>query len=192
MSKAANKFTRDIYLSHKWRKWNKEKFLKLEHAAAEMWENLDSLSPEDRKLASSLAQLSALGQKQIAKAEEFVRSTTLTKRTYRLYRHPSSRQVIVLFHFYKPYEKLYKYNSWIIPAGLPTVSSPRRKMDFLYHQVPTDGYQLVDSGSFRHRYPDITFSICTLKGRHTSYEFKLKAMGKTQGKVWIQLLQPAR
>lgn len=183
--KSQGKFFKDIYFSPKWRKWNKEQFLKLERSAISMWEHLDDLSPKDREFAGSLAQLSATGLKRIEEAEKEIKDAKITKRTFKLYKHHSKPSVIIITSFYKPSERRYKQNSWNIPAGLPTPKHQLRMAYMSRETIPTEGYVLKDQGKFKELSRTFRKVTETFTGKKT-YKYYVKAKSKgNEGLIYV-------
>ena len=183
--KSQGKFFKDIYFSPKWRKWNKEHFLKLERSAILMWEKLDELSPKDRELAGGIAQLSSTGLKRIEEAEKEIKDAKITNRSFKLFKHLTRPSVIIITSFYKPSERKYKNNSWNIPAGLPTPKHPVRMAYMSRETIPTEGYVLKDQGKFKGLYRTFRKVTETFTGKKT-YKYYVKAKSKgNEGLIYV-------
>jgi hypothetical protein len=111
-----------------------------------------SVTQEQRELFVTLSQVAGICSRLLKQAEEYQRSNIIEDRTYKLYKDPKSKRVVIICHYYKLVEKRFKYRSIILNNGLPTNSRPKTKTFWTFQAIPPKGMKLVAKGTFRQKH----------------------------------------
>ena len=161
-------------------------FLKLESGAINVWEDLKNQTEKDREFWGAATSLAATGLKRVKEAEEWQEKNKITLCTFKQYQAYKSPGIILDFYFYKPFEKCFKHNYWILPSGLPTKPSLRKNTKLTKEGMDLTGYTVQDQGKFSYRATDFHKATVTLLGKKTLI---LKATYFTNGAstLWVSL-----
>ena len=161
-------------------------FLKLESGAINVWEDLKNQTEKDREFWGAATSLAATGLKKVKEAEEWNEQNKISKCDYKLYKSKVGKGTIIDYYFYKPYEKRFKHNYWIMPSGLPTQPQLKRKAALEKENISFENYTLDDQGKFIYRLSDFHKASIILMGKK---HLNLKATYFTNGKsgLWVSL-----
>jgi len=125
--------------------------LRLEKYVIDIWSQLDSLTPENRQQARVYAELISAYKRMLESAEDYHRKYERTQQKFKLYKHPTKREVVIINSYYKPHEKKYGASTWTFPTGLPTPKNPLKVVYSRLWRVIPPKYLLIDSGTAERR-----------------------------------------
>jgi len=184
---SGEKFSRDVFFNKKRRKELKTILLKSQR---EILTNSDpSIRPvlkeeyAKRALDTSVLAFTVKGLETIQNAEERDKKVYLTNCKFVL--HKKGLSFVFKGTFLKPLLDTKKKESYLyFPNSLPKVS---RKKAYIYKDGKSfslEGYEKIDSGTFRQKILDYKEFTIKYKGKDESYNFKLNLIDDSKQSYW--------